>query len=145
MPGLFGTNAPLAVDINLLLQVVAIVILLVAYGYKRMKNYKVHGSLMGTAVVLHAILFLLVMGPQFVKYYDFLTTATSQLGVQISWVHAVMGSISLILGIVLIGAWLRRPSDISGCFRRKRIMDVTFPLWILSAIFGIAAYLVTYL
>ena len=62
MSGIFGTNALLQTDLNLILQIITFLVLLIGYGYKRKGRFKIHGSVMGTAVILHAISFLLVMG-----------------------------------------------------------------------------------
>jgi len=99
---------------------------------------------MGIAVILHVLSFLVVMGPSFSEGYEYFTTATSDLGVQTTWIHAIPGAIAMILGMVLVGAWALRPSNIGACSRRKRIMDITTLLWLVSLIFGIATYLVFY-
>jgi uncharacterized membrane protein YozB (DUF420 family) len=120
------------------------IILGVAYFYKRAKNYRLHGSLMGVAVILHIISFVTVMAPRFRENFGLLTTETSILGVQTAWIHIIPGAIALILGIFLVAAWAIRSSNVAGCFKRKRIMDVTIALWLFSLIFGIITYLVTY-
>jgi len=72
---------------------------------------------------------------------EFFTTSTSLMGVQASWIHAVAGTIALILGLFVVITWLLRVSDIAACFKRKRLMDVTFILWLISLMFGIVTYL----
>lgn len=145
MAGLLGTHALLSTDLNLLLQITAVFILLIGFIYKRRGKFRVHASLMGTAVILHALLFLSVMAPSFLVDFEFFTTQTSNLGVQTTLLMAVTGAITLALGIGLLIAWALRPSDIAACRRRKRIMDATIILWIATLIFGIAAYLIFYL
>lgn len=144
MTGLLGTNALLSIDLNLILQLVMFIIIGVGIYYKIQKNYKMHASLMGVAVILHIISFIAVMGPKFREYFNFLTTSTSELGVQTAWVHIIPGAVALVLGIFLVGVWAFR-QDLAGCFRRKRIMDVTIVLWFIALIFGIATYLIIYL
>jgi uncharacterized membrane protein YozB (DUF420 family) len=100
---------------------------------------------MGVAVILHIISFATVMGPRFREYFNFLTTSTSELGVQTTWIHIIPGAIALIVGIGLVGSWAYHPSNIGGCFKRKRIMDITIVLWFISLIFGITIYLLSYL
>ena len=145
MPGIFGTNALLQTDLNLLLQIVTFLILLIGYGYKRKGKFKIHGSIMGTAVILHTLSFLLVMGPSFFGSFEFFTTETYNLGVQTTLLHAVTGAITLILGIGIVAAWALQPSDTAACSRRKRIMDVTILLWLTSLMFGTTTYLIFYL
>jgi uncharacterized membrane protein YozB (DUF420 family) len=144
MAGLLGTNAPLQVDINLIVQIVMFLIIGIGFIYKIRRKYKIHGSMMGIAVILHVISFITVMGPSFSGGYEFLTTATSETGVQTIWVHVIAGAIAMLLGIFLVAAWALRPSNVAGCSRRKRIMDVTIGLWLVSLIFGITSYVIFY-
>jgi len=144
LTGIFGTGAVLQTDVNLILQIVMFLIIVVGLVYKNKNKFKIHGGLMGIAVILHVLSLLLVMGPSFSEGYDFFTTATSELGVQTTWIHAVPGAIAMIMGIVLVGAWALRPSNIAACSRMKRLMDITVLLWLISLMFGIATYLVFY-
>ena len=142
--GIFGTGALLQTDINLIVQIVMFLIIAISLVYKNKNKFKIHGGLMGIAVILHVISFLAVMLPSFNDGYDYFTTATSDLGVQTTWIHAIPGTIAMILGIVLVGAWALRSSNIAACRRRKRLMDITTLFWFISLIFGIATYIVFY-
>ena len=144
MTGIFGTGAVLQTDINLILQIVMFLIIVIGLVYKNKRKFKKHGGIMGIAVILHVLSFLLVMGPSLYENYDFFTTATSDVGVQTTWIHAAPGAIAMIMGIILVGAWTLRPSNIAACSRMKRIMDITVLLWLISLIFGITTYLVFY-
>ena len=145
LTGIFGTGAILQTDINLILQIVMFVIIVIGLVYKSERKFKIHGGMMGIAVILHVLTFVLVMGPSFSEGYDYFTTAASDLGVQTTWIHAIPGTIAMILGIVLVGAWALRPSNIAACSKMKRIMDITTILWLVSLIFGVATYFVFYL
>ena len=144
MKGIFGTGAVLQTDINLILQIIMFLIIVVSLIYKKKMKFKIHGGLMAIAVILHVLSLLAVMGPSFSAGYEYFTTSTSDLGVQTTWIHAIPGATALILGIILVGAWALRPSDIAACSRRKRIMDITILLWLVSLIFGIASYIIFY-
>jgi uncharacterized membrane protein YozB (DUF420 family) len=144
LTGIFGTGAVLQTDINLILQIVMFAIIVISLIYKNKMKFKIHGVLMGIAVILHVISLLAVMGPSFSAGYEYFTTSTSDFGVQTMWIHAIPGAIALILGIILVGTWASRPSNIAACSRRKRIMDITTLLWLVSLIFGIASYIVFY-
>lgn len=145
MSGIFGTNAVLITDINLLIQIISFLMLLTGWIYKTKGKFRIHGSFMGLAVFLHLISFLLAMGPSFIGGFEFFTTDTSLTGVQTMWVHAIAGAVALILGIVLVVAWILKSSNVKACIRRKRLMDITALLWTVSLIFGIATYLAFYL
>ena len=144
MTGIFGTGAVLQTDVNLILQIVMFLIIVIGLVYKNKRKFKIHGGIMGIAVILHVISLLLVMGPSFSEGYEYFTTATSDVGVQTTWIHAVPGAIAMIMGIILVGAWALRPSNIAACSRRKRLMDITVLLWLISLMFGITTYLVFY-
>jgi uncharacterized membrane protein YozB (DUF420 family) len=144
LSGIFGTDAVLITDINLLIQIISFLLLLTGLIYKAKRKFRIHGSFMGIAVFLHLVSFLLAMGPSFAGGFDFFTTDTLLTGVQTMWVHAIAGAIALILGIVLVVAWILQLSNISACMRRKRLMDITVLLWAISLIFGIATYLAFY-
>lgn len=144
MSGIFGTSAVLITDINLIVQITAFILVLAALVYKAKGKFKIHGSIMGVAVILHFATFIVAMGPSFVKSIDFFMNETSQLGVQTLWVHALTGVLSLVLGFFLVFAWITNGSKIELCFRRKRMMDATIVLWAVSLVFGIASYLIFY-
>ena len=145
MSGIFGTNAALITDVNLIMQIISFLLLLIGFVYKLKKKFKIHGFVMGTAILLHLIFFIIAMWPSFSLSFEFFTTSTSLSGVQAMWLHAVPGLIVLVLGLFLVIAWLLRISNIAACFKRKRLMDITFALWVISIIFGIVSYLCFYL
>jgi len=144
LTGIFGTNAVLITDFTLLIQIISFVLLLGALFYKSKGKFKIHGSIMGLALILHFINFLIAMGPSFVEGFNFITVYTMEIGVQTLWIHAISGALSLILGFFLVAAWIPKMSNFEPCFRRKRIMDVTTLLWATSLIFGIATYMAFY-
>ena len=132
-------------DLNLLTQIITLIIILVSLYYKKKGKIRLHGATMGVAVILHILTFLLVMGPTFSQSFTFFSTETSLLLVQTTWIHAVPGATALLLAIFLVTKWAVQSSNIAPCYKRKRIMDVTLMLWVLSLAFGIATYALFYL
>lgn len=132
-------------DLNLLIQILTLAIIFVSLYYKRKGKMKHHGAIMGVAVILHLLTFVSVMGPIFFEYFDFYFTQFGDPLAQVTWIHAVPGAIALILGIFLVAIWAVNSSNIAGCYKRKRIMDATLLLWMISLVFGIATYVLTYL
>jgi uncharacterized membrane protein YozB (DUF420 family) len=145
MMGIFSPNSALITDVNLLIQIISFLVISVAIAYKIKKNYRIHGVLMGIGVVLHLVFFAIAMWPSFSGALDFFTTSTSLLGVQAMWIHAIPGLITIILGLFVFVSWLLDISDISMCFKKKRIMDVVLISWFISLIFGIVTYLSFYI
>ena len=145
MTGILGTDAHLGADINLILQIIIFLLLIIGLVYKKKRRFRIHGSIMAIAVILHAITFLTVMVPPFLEGFNYFITETSDFRVQMTLAHAVPGVMAMILGIVLVEMWAVRPSNIVTCSRRKRFMDVTTVLWLVSLIFGIATYYAFYI
>jgi uncharacterized membrane protein YozB (DUF420 family) len=144
LTGIFGTGAALNVDVNLILQIIMFVIIVISLFYKNKMKFKIHGVLMGIAVILHVLTFLTVMGPRFFGYFREFVEYVSYPEIQTTWIHAIPGAIAMIMGIMLVGLWALNPSNIAACSRRKRLMDVTVLLWLVSLIFGIATYILFY-
>ena len=131
-------------DLNLLLQIATLVIIFVSLFYKKKGNVKLHGLTLDNALIFPVISLVLVMGPSFSRSYTFFSNETGIPGVQTMWLHAIPGGIALLLGIILVALWAIHPSNIAPCYKRKRIMDVTLLLWVISLLFGIAAYILFY-
>lgn len=144
MTGIFETGADLQIDINLALQLVMFVIVAVSLFYKNKKKFRMHGTLMGAAVVLHIVSFLAVMGPIFFGNFSDFVDYMAYLEVQTTWIHAAAGATAMILGAMVVGLWALNPSDVASCSRRKRLMDVTFLFWLISLLFGVATYVIVY-
>ena len=140
MSGIFSTNTVFITDFNLIIQIVTFLLILIGFRYKIRKKFQIHGYLMGVAVFLHLVFFIIAMWPSFSGGFEFFTTSFL-IGVQAMWIHAVAGTISLIIGLFIVLAWLLHVSDISRCFKRKRLMDVTLIFWLISLMFGIVTYL----
>lgn len=134
----------LQTDLNLLLQIVTLAIIFVSLYYKKNGKIKLHATTMGTALVIHVLSFILVMGPSFFQSFAFFTSETGILGVQTAWIHAIPGALVLFLGVYLVSVWAIKASDVSPCYKRKRIMDATIGLWLLSLLFGIMTYILFY-
>ena len=137
-PFLFNTT------FNLLLQIITLGLIFLSLYFKIKNNYKIHGTTMGIALILHVLTFLLIMGPIFFDNYSFFSTETSFNYVQTTWLHAIPGAMALVLGIYLVLRWAINSSNIGGCIKRKRIMDLTLLLWMFSLVFGIATYVLIY-
>ena len=45
----------------------------------------------------------------------------------------------------LFVVWALNSSNVKGCFKRKRLMDITLVLWLFSLLFGIITYMLFYL
>ncbi|MBT8171377.1 hypothetical protein KJN74_00700 [Candidatus Bathyarchaeota archaeon] len=132
-------------DLNLLIQIISMIIIFVSLYFKRKGKLKLHGTVIGIAVVIHALTFILIMGPIFSESFTFFSTETSLILVQTTWLHAIPGAIALLLAVLLLILWIINPSNTLACFKRKRTMDATLVLWLFSLAFGIVTYILFYL
>jgi len=135
MPGIFGTNAPLAADLSLLLQLIIFVILILGIRFGRKKTLdglKTHGRIMTGTVALHTIGILLVMVPSLVMNFPALRNEPSTIGFPVTSIHVLLGVLAEGLGIVLI---FRKLGNV------RMWMRIEAMLWLIATIFGISFYL----
>lgn len=131
-------------SLNMLTQILTIIIIFVSLYFKKKGKIKLHGTSMGIAVILHLLTFVLVMGPIFAQNFSFFSSEMGLPLVQTTWLHAIPGAIALILAVFLVVIWAVKASNIAGCYKRKRIMDITLLLWLFSLVFGIVTYVLIY-
>ena len=127
--------------ISLGIQIVVLGLLISAVFLKSQKKYRQHGIVMLSAVVLHVISIMVVMVPSFGAFFSMSGTVNfADILVSVTLIHVSAGLIAAVLGFWLVGSWHLK-ADLQTCFRNKRIMDVTFVLWSLAIVLGIALYL----
>jgi uncharacterized membrane protein YozB (DUF420 family) len=129
--------------INVILQIIVLAMLGLAILFRIKGNFRRHGMVMLSAVVLHVILFLLVMGPSFLSLEPFVISQPTDRLSALTLAHIIMGGISIILGLWLVGSWHLQLS-IQGCMKRKPIMRITITLWVTSLILGILLFRLLY-
>ena len=141
-----GLGHPMLLNtsLNMLTQILTIIIIFVSLYFKKKGKIKLHGTSMGIAVILHLLTFVLVMGPIFAQNFSFFSSEMGLPLVQTTWLHAIPGAIALILAVFLVVIWAVKASNIAGCYKRKRIMDITLLLWLFSLVFGIVTYVLIY-
>jgi hypothetical protein len=94
-----------------------------------------------SAVALHVISIIVVMVPSFGSFFsmpDLINFADTL--VIVTFIHVSSGLLAAILGIWLVSSWHLK-TELQNCFRKKRVMDVTFTLWTLAIVLGIILYL----
>jgi uncharacterized membrane protein YozB (DUF420 family) len=127
--------------ISLGIQIVVLALLIGAIFLKSKNKYRQHGIVMFSAVVLHIVSILAVMVPSFRAYVGPGVINFSDILAFVTFVHVSTGLIAVLVGIWLVGSWHLK-TDIKQCFRKKRFMDATLILWLLSILLGIMLYMV---
>jgi len=138
MSGILGTRAPLASDLNLILQLIILAILLVGVRFgkkKTAKSLKTHGTVMTLAVALNAIGILLVMLPSFVIIVSEVLNPLT-IGFTLASIHAFFGVLAEGFGVTLV---FKKFGNV------QRWMRLTTAFWIIAIILGISVYLTYYL
>jgi len=105
MSGLLGTNASIASDLNLMLQIVVFIILLIGVKFVREKTPRVlkrHERFMTYAVALNIVSILLVMGPSFVTNFSAVLAEPSTINFPLTLIHHFLGIVAEILGIMFV-------------------------------------------
>ncbi len=136
MAGLLGTRASFASDVTLMLEIVILIFLAAGYVLMRRKALKGHGALMAGAVALHTLLILLVMVPS--AAINAGAFASISLGVVITVIHIVTGTLADAFGILFVAKW--RFGSVNVCYRRVKYMRPALWLWLSSLVLGLAFY-----
>ncbi|HYA22379.1 MAG TPA: hypothetical protein VEG31_04345 [Thermoproteota archaeon] len=136
MSVVLGTSAPLASDLNLLLQLIVLVLL--AFGYmsgkkKDAKSLATHGRIMTLATGLSALGFLLVMVPSFVNYFTAPGVELFAGATIITSLHTLIGIFGGVLAIAF--ALNKKPKNLVFWMR------ATLWLWVINIVLGVVLYL----
>jgi uncharacterized membrane protein YozB (DUF420 family) len=137
---LFSTVAAI-ITTSLTIQLIVLFLLIYGYQLKKKFRYRQHGFVMAAAVVLHLVIVLYIMIPSLVEAVipQYIVVAPLQITSVVGTIHSIVGSTSIVLGVLLVATW-RFNKDINGCFARRRLMLPTFAVWLTSLAFGIILY-----
>ena len=128
--GVLGTQASLAADIVLLLEIAMGAGLLAGAWLARAKCYRQHGWCQSIIVMLNVSVIALTMAPPFARKYFGLATA-----------HAALGSITELAALyVLLAAGTRLLPERLRLARYKLCMRTVLVLWCLVLFLGFATY-----
>jgi hypothetical protein len=132
---LFGSSAPLLVDINLILQYVTLMLLIV--GYIKRKPFKTHGTIMLSVLAITISTTILVMAPR-------ILIALGSYGYPII-AHAVLGIVSIFFGSLFATRFITaiRNQKPLTC-GTKNMMRLALILWIIPILSGTMMYITLY-
>ncbi|MFW9849156.1 MAG: hypothetical protein ACFFF4_08445 [Candidatus Thorarchaeota archaeon] len=134
--GLFGTTAPILVDINLILQYVTLILLV--SGYAKRNHRKIHGYIMMSVFLITLGTTLVIMAPRLL--------GTIEISGPIIIGHALIGICAMLFGTLFSFRFVTstRAGKPLQC-GTKNLMRLTFILWLFPVIFGTGTYLALYL
>lgn len=138
---LFTNPFALIITVSLIIQITVLILLITGYMLKRRLQFRKHGIIMTTAVILHLSMVFSVMIPSLVlgviPYY--IVPFPLQIISVVTIIHGILGATTASLGVWLVASW-RFQKSIQGCIRRKKYMLKTLAIWITTLIFGITLY-----
>ncbi len=140
MPFLGNTIAQI-ITASLILQIIVLIILIYSYLLKRKLQFRKHGIAMASAVILHMLTVFSIMIPSFTISVlpDYILAAPLEVISILATFHVILGAVALGSGTWLVASWHFK-KDLSGCFKRKRIMIVTITFWVISIALGATLY-----
>ena len=126
-----------------IIQVIALVMLVIGvYPYRirtKNRNLIMHGFLSIAAIGLNITTTLLIMIPVFLGNFSFISNL-SLVQLSVIWLHAVLGSATIVLGLIIILSWITHPLGELGCSKMWKLMIPTFIIWIFVLILGLAIH-----
>ncbi len=125
------------------IQVIALILLVIGvYPYRirtKNRNLIMHGFFSIIAIGLNLATVLSVMIPAFSgNLVSIINLSLVQSAVV--WLHAVLGIIAIVLGLIIIFSWVTHPLGELGCSKMWRLMMPTFIIWALVLALGLAIH-----
>jgi len=144
MNGFLGTDAPLAADVNLVVQLLMGIALLIGMVLARRRYYRAHAVCQGSVVVLNLLMIAMIMSPPF--WRDVVPGLPGRLGNSYYFVptlHAALGGTAQLLGLYIV---LRAGTNLLPrplCFQNYKLwMRAELVLWWAVILLGVATYYV---
>jgi uncharacterized membrane protein YozB (DUF420 family) len=132
----------LIATVSLAFQLLVLAFILIGFEFKRRLQFRMHGFCMLTAVALHLLIIGIIMVPSLVLALVpiILEKPLSLIGLFTPF-HAVLGTVTVLLGIWIVGGWRLRQS-IKFCAPKRKFMLATFILWLVTLTLGVIFYFV---
>ena len=134
----------LVASLTLLLQLSIFLLIIGGFFFKKKRMFRAHGFAMFSGLVLHLVTIGVVMVPSFITGLVPLIGKSPFLEISlVSPVHAVLGSVTAVLGLWIVSFWRMRRS-LQFCAPKKQWMRVTFWIWGFSLASGFLLYLLLF-
>jgi hypothetical protein len=126
-----------------IIQVIALMMLVIGvYPYRirtKNRNLIMHGFFSIAAIVLNISTVLSIMIPVFIGNFMFIGNL-SLVQLSVVWLHAVLGIVAIVLGLIIISSWITHPLGELGCSKMWRLMIPTFIIWTFILVLGLAIH-----
>jgi len=142
--GFLGTRANWAADLNLIAQIILLLVLVAGRVQAKRRQLNTHHTWMTAVVAVNAVLVIAIMNPEL---FRLLPSIWGNLDVPervMPLPHALVGALAELMGLYAV-LWIRM--DLPESMRPRSVkwfMRITFLLWALALVGGIALYWVWY-
>ncbi len=129
-------------QINLIIQSYWMGLIVASMGFRKARNYFLHGVVMAVVVIATVVGFSLVLlmsppsGGSMTSYF------TSPLKVAEIVAHSVLSIPAIAFGVLLVAIW--RSNSQTFPAKSRRIVKLTVILWVLSYVAGVLGYIADY-
>jgi uncharacterized membrane protein YozB (DUF420 family) len=144
-PGFLGTNAPFRSDVTLVLILVTAVMFTIGWRLAVRKRYEAHRWVQTSAVILNTLVVLFIMVSSFLTHIlPGIPAKLNQGDYAVTTVHAIVGVISLVLGIFIV---LRGNKLVPKALRFKNyklFMRTSYTLYMVATFLGVVVYILVF-
>jgi uncharacterized membrane protein YozB (DUF420 family) len=146
LKGFLGTQAGLAADITLLLQIVMGVALIAGVFLAHAKRFVMHGICQMTVLLLNLVVIALFMWPSFsLQVLPGLPKHFARLHYSAAALHGILGGVTELFGLYILLVAGTNVVPRAWRFRRWKLwMRVELALWMFVLLFGVGTYLIWY-
>ena len=144
-PGFLGTEAPFISDVTLILMFLTAALFTLGWRLAVRRRFTAHRWVQTCAVLLNSVVVLIVMVSSFVIFiFPGIPGKLGEGSYGITTVHALVGLVSLILGVyvVLVGNGLL-PKNMRFT-NYKLVMRTSYALYMLAPFLGVVIYIVVF-
>ena len=145
-PGFLGTHAPLLSDLTLILILFTAVLFTIGWQLARHKHFKAHRWVQTVSASINALVVLSIMVRSYVVHIlPGIPAKLLQGDYAVTTVHAIVGTISLLLGIFVV---LRGNKLVPKSLRFKNyklFMRTAYGLYMLATLLGVIVYIEVYI
>jgi len=138
--GFLGTQAHWTSDLNLIVQIGLLVILVAGLVLAKKRKLTVHHTWMTAIVIVNAVMIIAIMNPAFFRLLPFAWRRLGAAGPTVLWLHAFVASAAELMGVYAV---LSMRMDMPESWRLRNpkwYMRITFTLWALALLGGVALY-----
>jgi putative membrane protein len=140
-----GTKASFSADFSLVVMIVAAILLTIGWRLAVARRYEAHRWVQTGAVILNAIPVAFWMIRSFFKYIaPDLPGALDKGSYLLTTIHAVVGAIGVVVGVYIVIRANRFEVQGRDIAPLKTTMRVSYLIYMLAVLVGVAVYVVTY-